>query len=83
MCLKRNYGGAKMTKEIKEGLVMVISVLVALFLTFFTQSLFPQLDFLTLGNDLVRWGYFLIVYVFYFYIVSKFISYIRKIGGSK
>lgn len=71
-----------MTKEIKDGLVMVVSVLVALFLTFFTQSLFPQLDFLTLSDNLVDWGYFLIVYVFYFYIVSKFISYIRRTGGS-
>ncbi|MGB3160627.1 MAG: hypothetical protein WBA84_05205 [Carnobacterium sp.] len=71
-----------MTKEIKDGLVMVVSVLVALFLNFFTQSLFPQLDFLTLSDNLVDWGYFLIVYVFYFYIVSKFISYIRRTGGS-
>uniref|UniRef100_UPI00344F6C8F hypothetical protein n=1 Tax=Carnobacterium TaxID=2747 RepID=UPI00344F6C8F len=71
-----------MTKEIKDGLVMVVSVLVALFLTFLTQSLFPQLDFLTLSDNLVDWGYFLIVYVFYFYIISKFISYIRRTGGS-
>lgn len=70
-----------MTKEIRDGLLMVVSVLVALFLTFFTQSLFPQLDFLTLGDNLVDWRYFLIIYVFYFYSVSKFISYIKRISG--
>ncbi|MEG0496678.1 MAG: hypothetical protein RR439_00740 [Carnobacterium sp.] len=72
-----------MTKEIRDGLLMVVSVLVALFLTFFTQSLFPQLDFLTLGDNLVDCGYFLIIYVFYFYSVSKFISYIKRISESR
>ena len=40
-----------------------------------------MLDFLTLGNSLVRWGYFLIFYVIYFYVVSKIIFLLKVRGG--
>lgn len=65
----------------KDFLLTISAVIMALFLTFFTQSQLPILDFLTIGNSLIAWGYFLIFYVVYFYIVSKFIFFIRSKKG--
>lgn len=62
----------------KDFLLTIVAVIIALFLTFFTQSQLPILDFLTIGNSLIAWGYFLIFYVVYFYIVSKVIFFIRS-----
>lgn len=67
--------------EKKDFLLTILTVILALFLTFFTQSQLPILDFLTIGNSLIAWGYFLIFYVVYFYIVSKVIFFIRSKKG--
>lgn len=65
-------------KKTKDFLFTFAVVITALFLTFFTQIQLPMLDFLTTGNSLIAWGYFLVFYVGYFYIVSKVIFFIRS-----
>lgn len=67
-----------MKEKTIDILLTIVTVTLAIFLTFFTQSQLPMLDFLTLGNSLVRWGYFLIFYVIYFYVVSKIIFFIKS-----
>lgn len=62
-----------MKGKIKDIIITTMTVILAIFLTFFTQSLLPMLYFLTVGNSLVRWGYFLFFYLTYFYAVSKII----------
>ena len=70
-----------MKEKTKEILLTIVTVILAIFLTFLTQNQLPMLDFLTLGTSLVRWGYFLIFYVIYFYVVSKIIFLLKVRGG--
>ena len=70
-----------MKEKTKDILLTIVTVILAIFLTFLTQKQLPMLDFLTLGNSLVRWGYFLIFYVIYFYVVSKIIFFVKSKRG--
>ena len=70
-----------MMGKIKDFLLTTVTVIIALFLTFFYQSKLPILDFLTVGNSLIAWGYFLSFYVVFFYIVSKVIFFIKSKWG--
>ena len=70
-----------MMGKIKDFLLTTVTVIIALFLTFFYQSKLPILDFLTVGNSLIAWGYFLSFYVVFFYIVSKVIFFIKSKRG--
>lgn len=66
-----------MVNKIKDFFLTISTVIVALSLSFFTQNKLPMLDFLTTGKSLVAWGYFLIIYLFYFYLIFKVGYYIR------
>lgn len=83
LVLNLDYGGASMKRKLKDFLLTVVIVVVALSLTIFTQSQLPMLDFLTVGNSLLTWGYFLILYVFYFYVVYKGIFFYYKQAASQ
>lgn len=67
-----------MKEKTIDILLTMVTVTLAIFLTFLTQSQLPMLDFLTVGNSLVHWGYFLIFYVIYFYVVSKVIFFVKS-----
>ena len=64
-----------MIEDFVDSILFILKILLALSLTTITQSHIPQLDFLTVSNNFYVWGYFLILYCGYFFIVSKVISY--------